>query len=103
MDTLETFHDPQGVQIVIEPFAVAAHLAIQFFLAGMRKGRVAMIFTETPANPTNSLVDIAMVRRIADTIGPAQGHTPLVVCDNSFSAPSFSDRSNTARTSRCTP
>jgi DNA-binding transcriptional LysR family regulator/AcrR family transcriptional regulator len=48
----------------------------------MRKGRVAMIFTETPANPTNSLVDIAMVRRIADTIGRAQGHTPLVVCDN---------------------
>ncbi|ABE62686.1 Cys/Met metabolism pyridoxal-phosphate-dependent enzyme [Nitrobacter hamburgensis X14] len=49
-----------------------------------RKGRVAMIFTETPANPTNSLVDIAMVRRIADTIGRAQGHTPLVVCDNTL-------------------
>jgi cystathionine beta-lyase/cystathionine gamma-synthase len=29
----------------------------------MRKGRVAMIFIETPANPTNGLVDIAMVRR----------------------------------------
>jgi methionine-gamma-lyase len=46
----------------------------------MRKGRVAMIFIETPANPTNGLVDIAMVRRVADTIGQAQGHTPLVAC-----------------------
>ena len=32
----------------------------------MRKGRVAMIFIETPANPTNGLVDVAMVRRVAD-------------------------------------
>ena len=39
----------------------------------MRKGRVAMIFIETPANPTNGLVDIAMVRRVAEMIGQAQG------------------------------
>ena len=39
----------------------------------MRKGRVAMIFIETPANPTNGLVDIAMMRRVADTIGPNAG------------------------------
>jgi methionine-gamma-lyase len=50
----------------------------------MRKGRVAMIFIETPANPTNGLVDIAMMRRVADTIGRAQGHTPLVACDNTL-------------------
>ncbi|MGJ5178795.1 cystathionine gamma-synthase family protein [Bradyrhizobium oligotrophicum] len=55
----------------------------------MRKGRVAMIFIETPANPTNGLVDIAMVRRVADTIGRAQGHTPLVACDNTLLGPVF--------------
>src|SRR3979411_56210 len=44
----------------------------------MRKGRVTMIFIETPANPTNGLVDIAMVRRVAEMIGQAQGHTPIV-------------------------
>jgi len=55
----------------------------------MRKGRVAMIFTETPANPTNGLVDIAMVRRVADMIGRAQGHTPLVACDNTLLGPVF--------------
>ncbi|WP_315777946.1 MULTISPECIES: cystathionine gamma-synthase family protein [unclassified Bradyrhizobium] len=55
----------------------------------MRKGQVAMIFIETPANPTNGLVDIAMVRRVADTIGRAQGHTPLVACDNTLLGPVF--------------
>jgi methionine-gamma-lyase len=55
----------------------------------MRQGRVAMIFIETPANPTNSLVDIAMVRRVAELIGQAQGHTPIVACDNTLLGPVF--------------
>src|SRR5437588_2959758 len=55
----------------------------------MRKGRVAMIFIETPANPTNGLVDIAMVRRIADMIGQAQGNRPIVACDNTLLGPVF--------------
>jgi methionine-gamma-lyase len=55
----------------------------------MRSGRVAMIFIETPANPTNGLVDIAMIRRIADSIGEAQDYTPIVACDNTLLGPVF--------------
>lgn len=55
----------------------------------MGKGRVSMIFIETPANPTNGIVDIAMIRRVADSIGKAQGHTPLVACDNTLLGPVF--------------
>ena len=55
----------------------------------MRKGRVAMIFIETPANPTNGLVDVAMVRRVADMIGQTQRHTPIVACDNTLLGPVF--------------
>jgi methionine-gamma-lyase len=55
----------------------------------MRKGRVAMILIETPANPTNGLVDIAMIRRIADMIGDAQAYTPIVACDNTLLGPVF--------------
>ncbi|MBR0694311.1 cystathionine gamma-synthase family protein [Bradyrhizobium lablabi] len=57
--------------------------------SAMRGGRVSMIFIETPANPTNSLVDIAMVRRIAEAIGKAQGHTPIIACDNTLLGPLF--------------
>jgi methionine-gamma-lyase len=55
----------------------------------MRKGRVTMILIETPANPTNGLVDIAMVRRVAEKIGKTQGHTPIVACDNTLLGPVF--------------
>ncbi|MBX5010566.1 cystathionine gamma-synthase family protein [Rhizobium lentis] len=53
------------------------------------KGRVSVILIETPANPTNSLVDVAMIRRVADEIGAKQGHVPIVVCDNTLLGPVF--------------
>jgi len=55
----------------------------------MEKGRVSVILIETPANPTNSVVDIAMIRRIADAIGERQGHVPIVACDNTLLGPVF--------------
>jgi methionine-gamma-lyase len=55
----------------------------------MEKGRVSVILIETPANPTNSLVDIAAIRRIADAIGEKQGHVPVVACDNTLLGPVF--------------
>jgi methionine-gamma-lyase len=55
----------------------------------MAKGRVAMIFIETPSNPMNTLVDIALVRRIAEAIGTAQGARPIIACDNTMLGPVF--------------
>jgi methionine-gamma-lyase len=55
----------------------------------MAKGRVAMIFIETPSNPMNTLVDIALVRRIAEVIGAAQGTRPIIACDNTMLGPVF--------------
>jgi methionine-gamma-lyase len=48
------------------------------------KGRVRMIYTETPANPTNALVDIAACAALAESIG---GERPLVAVDNTFLGP----------------
>jgi len=55
----------------------------------MQRGRVSIILIETPANPTNSLVDVAMIRRVANAIGERQGHTPIIVCDNTLLGPVF--------------
>ncbi|MGF7153581.1 cystathionine gamma-synthase family protein [Novosphingobium gossypii] len=52
-------------------------------------GRVSIVLVETPANPTNSLVDIALLKRICDAIGEEQGHRPLLVCDNTLLGPVF--------------
>jgi methionine-gamma-lyase len=55
----------------------------------MSKGRVSMILIETPANPTNSMVDIPMIRRVADEIGERQDHVPVIACDNTMLGPVF--------------
>lgn len=53
------------------------------------KGRVSMILIETPANPTNTLVDIRLLRQVGDEIGKAQGFRPILVCDNTLLGPVF--------------
>jgi methionine-gamma-lyase len=57
--------------------------------AARAKGRVSLILIETPANPTNTLVDIALLRRIADEVGATQGFRPILACDNTLLGPVF--------------
>lgn len=53
--------------------------------------RVGMIYLETPANPTNALVDIAATAAAARAIGARQAARPLVVVDNTFLGPLWQD------------
>ncbi|WP_349371029.1 cystathionine gamma-synthase family protein [Salinarimonas sp.] len=55
----------------------------------LSRGRVSIVMVETPSNPLNTLVDLALVRRVADEIGERQGHRPVVVCDNTLLGPLF--------------
>lgn len=50
-------------------------------------GRVAMIYVETPANPTNGLVDIAECVAVARSLQGPDGRRPLVAVDNTFLGP----------------
>jgi methionine-gamma-lyase len=53
-------------------------------------GRVCLIMTETPANPTNSLVDLELMQRTSTEIGKRQGGgRPPVLVDNTFLGPVF--------------
>ncbi len=59
-------------------------------LARTRKGRVSVIMIETPSNPLNTLVDIALVRMVAEEIGTRQdGVRPVIICDNTLLGPVF--------------
>src|SRR3954469_5012880 len=54
------------------------------------KGRVSVIVIETPSNPLNTLVDVRLVRRIAEEIAAAQGgERPVIVCDNTLLGPLY--------------
>jgi methionine-gamma-lyase len=53
-------------------------------------GRVCLIMVETPANPTNSLVDLRLMREVSEMIGARQkGGRPPVAVDNTFLGPVF--------------
>ena len=54
-----------------------------------RHGPVKMIYLETPANPTNALIDLAMVRRVVDTWADTADALPLIVVDNTMLGPVF--------------
>jgi methionine-gamma-lyase len=70
--------------------AVVSAMERALALAKEKGGRVAMLVTETPANPTNSLVDLRLWREVSETIGKRQGGTrPPVTVDNTFLGPVF--------------
>jgi methionine-gamma-lyase len=52
-----------------------------------KKGNVGAIYIETPANPTNDLVDIRHCAEMARVLGGKNGHRPLVIVDNTFLGP----------------
>jgi methionine-gamma-lyase len=53
------------------------------------KGRVAAIYIETPANPTNGLVDIAAAREVSESLRQGDFRPPVIV-DNTMLGPIFS-------------
>ncbi|MGO4705772.1 cystathionine gamma-synthase family protein [Microvirga sp. 2MCAF38] len=55
----------------------------------MAKGRVSVIMIESPSNPLNTLVDVALMKRVADDIAKEQGHRPVIVCDNTLLGPLY--------------
>ncbi|HUZ14188.1 MAG TPA: cystathionine gamma-synthase family protein [Caulobacteraceae bacterium] len=57
--------------------------------AALDKGRLAAIFVETPANPTNAVVDLDLVAQIAAEIGARQGHRPAILVDNTLLGPLY--------------
>ena len=57
-------------------------------LARKHGGRVSLIFTETPANPTNSLVDLRLMREASEWLEREQGGArPPLAVDNTFLGP----------------
>lgn len=53
------------------------------------QGPVKLVFLETPANPTNAIIDLSMIRRVVDHWAEGKAQKPLVVCDNTLLGPVF--------------
>lgn len=68
-------------------FAAGSNEGLQYAMrTAAAQGTVRMIYTETPANPTNALVDIAACAALAREHTTEQNR-PLVAVDNTFLGP----------------
>lgn len=75
-------------QLGIEPVGFLPHddePAIRARLAG-KEGCVAAIFVETPANPTNHIIDLEMVASLARSLSTSDRHV-VTACDNTYMGP----------------
>jgi methionine-gamma-lyase len=79
-----------GVPDAIRREAVMSGAQAALEQARARGGRVGLLVTETPANPTNSLVDLELWREASEWIAGQQGGArPPVAVDNTFLGPVF--------------
>ncbi|GMV46154.1 MAG: cystathionine gamma-synthase [Pseudomonadota bacterium] len=57
--------------------------------AAAARGKVALVYIETPANPTNALVDFGLVTRALAAFERRHGYRPVSACDNTMLGPIF--------------
>ena len=57
--------------------------------AAAARGRVGLVYIETPANPTNALVDFGVVTRSLAAFERRHGYRPVSACDNTMLGPIF--------------
>ena len=53
------------------------------------RGRVTLFYIETPANPTNALIDFAAVNAVLAGFARRHGYRPVSACDNTMLGPIF--------------
>jgi methionine-gamma-lyase len=78
----------KGVGFMAEAGAQGFRDAVQTAVekANASGGKVGAIYVETPANPTNGLVDIALARELSEQLS-RDGARPPVIVDNTFLGP----------------
>ncbi len=54
-----------------------------------KRGRVGLFYVETPANPTNALIDLKAVVAAIDAFESRHGYRPISACDNTMLGPIF--------------
>jgi methionine-gamma-lyase len=57
--------------------------------AARGKGSIAVLYLETPANPTNGMVDLEHARQIASRLRGADNKQPVIVVDNTLLGPIY--------------
>ena len=78
-----------GIKPVPFTDGMSAECLLDSLEKAAEQGPVKMVYLETPANPTNALIDLKMVREVVDKWSTSSGQKPIVVCDNTMLGPVF--------------
>jgi cystathionine beta-lyase/cystathionine gamma-synthase len=78
-----------GVTLVELPAGASLDPITATLEHGARLGHVAMIYLESPSNPTNDVIDLAAISRAAHLHAAKAVRRPLIVCDNTMMGPVF--------------
>ncbi len=89
----ETLFGKVFTQWGIKPFPFTDGASAESLLAALdrarQEGPVKLVYLETPANPTNAMIDLALVRRTVDEWSREADGRPIIVCDNTILGPVF--------------
>jgi methionine-gamma-lyase len=78
-----------GIEWLDFPAGATAEEISEVVERARAKGRVSLIYLESPANPTNALVDVQAVRQVRDALF-GDGERPPIAIDNTFLGPLWS-------------
>jgi cystathionine gamma-synthase/methionine-gamma-lyase len=78
-----------GVHLVELPAGASLERMLATLEDGAKIGHVAMVYLESPSNPTNDLVDFDVVHRAVHLHGAKALRRALIVCDNTLLGPVF--------------
>ena len=76
-----------GIQYVDFPAGASREELDEVMARAKSMGRVAMIYLESPANPTNALVDVEAVAAARAAAFGGEGELPPIAIDNTFLGP----------------
>ncbi len=83
---IEHFLPEHGIEVLGFPAGLTKKEMIELVEKTGKANRLAMIYLETPANPTNDLFDIELCREVAEHFATAD-RRPLVAVDNTYMGP----------------
>jgi cystathionine beta-lyase/cystathionine gamma-synthase len=86
---MRKFMTQWGVSLLELPAGSNVEQVLATLDEGAKIGRVAMVFVESPSNPTNDLVDFGVVNRAVHLHSLKALRRPVIVCDNTMTGPVF--------------
>lgn len=84
---LQNFLPKYGVKTISFPADCSAEQVKETFAKAKAMGQVAVVYAETPANPTNAIVDLDLLVSEAAALGNKQAVAPVVIVDNTMQGP----------------